>query len=607
MPMLAAMGAVRIEVGDDGSQRVLIDSASLAQAVYVYRPVLADDGRTVVDLFIESMNEAARNVPLSDAVVVGRLASEVFVDMEAALVSATVAWAGRAAVPYGIQRRGIVEGQPVVVHYEVSTFRAGDKIVQVSIDHTVVNQLESADDRFRTMADESNDALVLLAEGLEPGRYVPTYANRVALMVLPSLRLGRPLPDDIDEFLAPLVAELLAEGRSHTVVRHRVLARRTKSAITLLRLSGRQILMVGRELVEEEAARREIERTDRVLDAVAAGSFGAIHVLQPTFDEGRLVSVEHLWGSAGIADAGGALGLDDVLAPAALVALVSDLHDSREQRRHGWTTLTVEGRVRNVEYVMVRAGDRFVLEYVERTDELEARTSLAEVSAAVEVQRAFLSRISHELRSPLNVIHGYGQLLRMSGLSPSAAEHLSRIEDGVERMVQVVDDLIVLGQLDHGLVRFERRTVAIGEVLGMLDDLLHAEDLSVRRAVTVVVDEHSDMTVESDPVRFAEIIRLLVEASAVSAPGVTLTVGAYRRGASCGVRVDAIWPSGPLSRLWDDVISGKVVPGAGLRLAVARELSRSLDVRWERRDNERPDTATIVLLPPVTPVDSVRP
>jgi len=508
----------------------------------------------------------------------------------------------RRALPYGIQRRGLIEGQPVVVHYEVSTFRAGDRIVQISIDHTVVNQLESADDRFRTMADESTEALMLLAEGLAAGDYVPTYANRIALMVMPALRLGRPLPDEIAEFLSPLLAELEREGRAQTALRHRVLARQTTSAVTLIRLSGRQILMVGRELVAEEEARREVERADQVLDAVAAGSFGAIHVLEPVSENGRLVSVERVWGSAGITgDGGRTLELGDVLAPPALVQMVSELLSSREHRRHGWTTVSVGGVDRNVEYVLVRAGDRFVLEYLERTDELAARTSLAEVSAAVEVQRVFLSRVSHELRSPLNVIHGYGQLLRMSGLPPTAALHLSRIEDGVERMVRIVDDLIVLGQVDHGLVRFERRTASLGEVLGLVEGRLESDPSELRSVVQVVRGGvGGSATVETDPARFAEVVRLVLEGSGVADGENRLVVEPFVRGASHGIQLSAAEASSTLERLWDEVIDGRVVPGAGLRLAVARELSRSLDIRWERRDHDESGRSALVLLAPVT-------
>ncbi|MEN9822349.1 MAG: hypothetical protein RLZ04_775, partial [Actinomycetota bacterium] len=57
-----------------------------------------------------------------------------------------------------------------------------------------------------------------------------------------------------------------------------------------------------------------------------------------------------------------------------------------------------------------------------------------------------------------------------------------------------------------------------------------------------------------------------------------------------------------LDRLWSEVVDGGVMPGAGLRLAVARELSRSLSIRWERRDPQAGDSMRLVLLAPVTPV-----
>lgn len=596
------MGDVRIESGPDGP-RVLIDSAALAQAVYVYEPVVDGTGR-VVDLVIRSMNDAARHIPLSDDVVVGARVTDVFVDVGAALEAANIVWSGGPAPTYGIERRGLVNDQPTEVRYEVSTFRADDSIVQISIDHTVVNQLVSADDRFRTMADESADVLVLLAEDGTSGHYVPSYANHVAARVLPRLRVGSALPPRLEAVLVPLLAQLSTNGSARMVVQHRVLARSAEFEITLLRLSDGQVLAVGRELVGEENARRELERVDRLLDAVGQGSFGAIHVLEPVVVDGRVEGIERLWGSESVVkDEADPLDLDDVFAAAALVSMVSALHASSETSRHGWVNVPGVGRVRSVEYSLVRAGDRYVLEFVERTAELEARTSLAEVSAAVEVQRVFLSRVSHELRSPLNVIHGYEQLLQMMNLPPAARLHLARIEEGVDRLVQIVDDLIVLGQLDQGLVRFERAPTPIGEVLRLVEERLRGEAPSVAPVVTVLgnVDDAAH-TVETDPVRFAEVVRLLVEGSSAAAPGTPLTVAPFERGASRGVSVSAPAPAVALDRLWGEVIDGGVMPGAGLRLAVARELSRSLSIRWERRDHEVGGEVRLVLLAPVAPV-----
>lgn len=596
------MGDVRIEEGPAGP-RVLIDSAALAQAVYVYAPVL-DAAGSVVDLEIASMNDAARHIPLSEEVIVGRRVSDVFVDVEAALVASNIAWTGGRAPTYGIERRGLVNDEPVVVYYEVSTFRADDRIVQISVDHTVVNQLVSADDRFRTMADESSEALILLAEVPERGGFVPVYANALALRAVPQLRIGRPVPQQLDAVLSSLLADLRRDGRARTVVSPRILARRADYELTLLRLSDGQIFLIGREMVDEENARRELERVDRLLDAVGQGSFGAIHVLEPVVSEGILVDLTRLWSSQGaVGDESVALGLDDVFSPEVLLGMVASLRDSSDSRRHGWVTVPGSDPLRSVEYTMVKAGDRLVLEFVERTAELEARTALAEVSAAVDVQRAFLSRVSHELRSPLNIIHGYGQLLRRMSLPPIAGEHLARIEDGVERLVRIVDDLIVLGQLDQGLVRFERTSTPLAEVLRLVGERLDHDASVLSTAVTLETEAiEAGQTVETDAVRFAEVVRLLIEGSSAEVPGVALSVSPFVRGTSRGVAVSAAAPAPALDRLWSEVVDGGVMPGAGLRLAVARELSRSLSIRWERRDPQTGDSMRLVLLAPVAPV-----
>ena len=87
---------------------VLVDSEVLSQAVYLYRPILADDG-SVADLEVALMNRAAHRVPLSSHIVEGLRTSTVFVDNQKATDAATIAWQGGVAPKYEIERRGFVQ------------------------------------------------------------------------------------------------------------------------------------------------------------------------------------------------------------------------------------------------------------------------------------------------------------------------------------------------------------------------------------------------------------------------------------------------------------------------------------------------------------------
>ncbi|MFD2027815.1 sensor histidine kinase [Promicromonospora aerolata] len=66
--------------------------------------------------------------------------------------------------------------------------------------------------------------------------------------------------------------------------------------------------------------------------------------------------------------------------------------------------------------------------------------------------RQFVSDASHELRTPVATIRGYGELYRMGALDSTdkVDDTMARIEDAARRMGTLVNDLLVLARLDEG-------------------------------------------------------------------------------------------------------------------------------------------------------------
>lgn len=66
--------------------------------------------------------------------------------------------------------------------------------------------------------------------------------------------------------------------------------------------------------------------------------------------------------------------------------------------------------------------------------------------------RQFVSDASHELRTPVATIRGYGELYRMGALDTTdkVDDTMLRIEDAARRMGALVNDLLVLARLDEG-------------------------------------------------------------------------------------------------------------------------------------------------------------
>lgn len=140
----------------------------------------------------------------------------------------------------------------------------------------------------------------------------------------------------------------------------------------------------------------------------------------------------------------------------------------------------------------------------------------------------FVAHVAHELKSPLNVIGMYGEMLADVGIDDPAVrvEAINVIQDEVERMVSLVNNLLNVSKLEMGSMRPERHRVK-------LDDLLRdawqqarsrAEAKNIRLDLQVARDLAA-VSVDKDMFRIA-LNNLLNNAIKYNTAGGTVTLTA---------------------------------------------------------------------------------
>jgi len=79
----------------------------------------------------------------------------------------------------------------------------------------------------------------------------------------------------------------------------------------------------------------------------------------------------------------------------------------------------------------------------------------------------FVAHVAHELKSPLNVIGMYGEMLADAGIDDPAlrVEAINVIQDEVERMTSLVNNLLNVSKLEMGSMRPERHRVKLDDLL----------------------------------------------------------------------------------------------------------------------------------------------
>lgn len=99
----------------------------------------------------------------------------------------------------------------------------------------------------------------------------------------------------------------------------------------------------------------------------------------------------------------------------------------------------------------------------------EANEKLTQLSLQKD---AFLSQISHELRTPMTSIRAFSEILTEGELPPESVTRYGRIiHDEAKRLTRLLDDLLDLSVLENGAVQL---TLGLASLQGMIDTALTA-------------------------------------------------------------------------------------------------------------------------------------
>jgi PAS domain S-box-containing protein len=244
--------------------------------------------------------------------------------------------------------------------------------------------------------------------------------------------------------------------------------------------------------------------------------------------------------------------------------------------------------------------------------EVDDARRLAEVEASNRAKAGFLAAMSHELRTPLNAIAGYAQLM-MEGVggdvSDQHRDYLSRIRNSQQHLLGIVNDLLNYSRMEAGGVVYEREIVFAHEVvevvLAMVTPQIERKRLRLRRGACP-----SDITAIADRLKVEQVVlNLLSNAVKFTPEGGTITVSCGREEEAVTISVFDTGPGIPEDKLeviFDPFVQlGRTLTskheGAGLGLAISRDLARAMhgDVRVESIEGK--GAAFTLRLPSVRP------
>lgn len=124
----------------------------------------------------------------------------------------------------------------------------------------------------------------------------------------------------------------------------------------------------------------------------------------------------------------------------------------------------------------------------------------------------FLSRMSHEFRTPLNAIMGFSQLMSLDpkSLTTEQLENLNSISSSGKHLLHLINDILDLAQVESGKSTVLMGSVPIDE---FMDDMISlakpiAKDNDINLKYTI--DNSSDWSVRADKTRLKQVVLNLI-------------------------------------------------------------------------------------------------
>ena len=244
--------------------------------------------------------------------------------------------------------------------------------------------------------------------------------------------------------------------------------------------------------------------------------------------------------------------------------------------------------------------------------QLERRTR--ELQIALNARNRFYAAMNHELRTPINAVMGYNDLLLAEvygTLSEQQELAVERSQRAARHLRELVDDVLDLSRLELGKAELAAQDV---DAAALVDDMLETlRPVAAEAGTEMRRVAGQDVRVVTDPRRLRQIVLNLLSNAIKYGCGAPVWVRVSRAGD--GGLVLEVTDGGPgipqedLSRIFDEFVqlgredntevSGR--QGSGLGLSIARRMAHALGGTLEAASTVDVGSTFRLTLPPAPP------
>jgi signal transduction histidine kinase/CheY-like chemotaxis protein len=126
---------------------------------------------------------------------------------------------------------------------------------------------------------------------------------------------------------------------------------------------------------------------------------------------------------------------------------------------------------------------------------------------ALKAKNEFLTRISHELRAPLNGILGFSQLMSWDQLlTMEQRSYTDIIYDGGKHLLSLVNDILEMSKIESHRLEIDKRVFVLREMINDLKHIFSPKAEKQKLELILKIAEEVPICVQSDEVKIRQIL-----------------------------------------------------------------------------------------------------
>ena len=191
-----------------------------------------------------------------------------------------------------------------------------------------------------------------------------------------------------------------------------------------------------------------------------------------------------------------------------------------------------------VEYSAVPLPDGAVLNsYLDVTDSIKMeqalRASNAALATADRLKSEFVANVSYQLRTPLNTVMGFAEILTnqyFGALNDRQLEYTRTIMDASKRLLLLINDVLDLATIEAGRMALNRSTLGIADLLNAAKQM--SAEWARQQSLEIIIDCPSGIgSLSADEHRMKQVLfNLISNAVKYTESGGRITLQARRQG-----------------------------------------------------------------------------